>query len=444
MLETKDYRKGRIMLKLSKFIEKIVYKDKIILIDKKNQKFIKIDDIEMINLITKLPCDISNYQENIDIKKLIENRVIVDFNVNEDDEIREFFYDKYIDNKDTLSLIILPTQNCNFKCEYCYEIHQNKSITKNDEIELIRAIKAYINEKKIKILNIEWFGGEPLMKFDLVCNVTNELKKFCEENNVDYYVSMTTNAYLLNVDKFKKLLELGCNTYQITIDGLKEIHDKTRKLKNGGKSWSKIINNLECIKEINENYNIKLRFNYCWELIDNIDEFFTFLKDKFLRDNRFTLYPAKMNDYEKDLPVTGIDTQYDYVTTNYLLEKMKEYEILPDHYIKSLLISSVCYGRMNNNFVIDYDLTLKKCTELLYDESNIVGKIENGKFNIIEEKLNKWIIPPHNIIEKYDCINCPDCSICLGGLCSKAWLNNQSITCTPFNSHKKKILGFYL
>lgn len=432
------------MFKLSKFIDKIEYENKVILINKKNQSFIKIENNDTINIVKSLPCSINDYEKNSDIVSLVENNIIIDETIDETKEIKKFFYENYISNLNRLSLIILLTQNCNFNCVYCYEKHEKKQTTEKDEKTLVNAIKTYIVENNIQKLHIEWFGGEPLLKYDSICKIMKDLKMFCEEKGKDFSATMTTNAYLLTEEKFLKLYELGCVTYQITIDGLKEVHDKTRKLKNGNSTWSQIIYNLDKIKETNKDYSIRLRFNYCWEIIDHLDEFFIFLKEKYLDDSRFSIYPARMNDYNKDLPVAGIDNRYDYVTTDFLLDKMKEYNILPEHYIKSLVFPSVCYGRMHNNYVIDYDLSIKKCTELLYDECNIVGKIENNRFNIYEEKLNKWIIPPESLIKKYDCINCQDSSICMGGLCSKVWVKKQGITCTPFNNHKKKIVEYYL
>jgi sulfatase maturation enzyme AslB (radical SAM superfamily) len=64
-----------------------------------------------------------------------------------------------------LNLIILPTEACNFRCTYCYETFEHKKMKK----EVVNGIKALIGRRgpELNKLEIAWFGGEPLLAFDV-------------------------------------------------------------------------------------------------------------------------------------------------------------------------------------------------------------------------------------------------------------------------------------
>ena len=92
--------------------------------------------------------------------------------------------------------------------------------------------------------NIEWFGGEPLISFGMLKDVTNELNRFFKRNKISYFYGATTNAYLLDNEKIDFMLASGFKFFQITLDGNKDTHDKQRPLRDGSPTWETIFNNL--------------------------------------------------------------------------------------------------------------------------------------------------------------------------------------------------------
>ena len=70
--------------------------------------------------------------------------------------------------KQIARITILPTLDCNFNCWYCYESHIN-SIMTNDRMEAIYCFcKNIIIKDKPQVFHLDWFGGEPLLFFDLI------------------------------------------------------------------------------------------------------------------------------------------------------------------------------------------------------------------------------------------------------------------------------------
>ena len=140
---------------------------------------------------------------------------------------------KYMDivEENTLRLIILPTEKCNFCCKYCYETFEKGKMQPETQDSLIKFVRK--NIMKFSSMDVRWFGGEPLEALDVVENLSNAFVSICNTAKRNYTSSMTTNAYNLTIDNFRKLYNLKVYNYQITIDGVKSTHDSQRVLRNG-------------------------------------------------------------------------------------------------------------------------------------------------------------------------------------------------------------------
>lgn len=157
-------------------------------------------------------------------------------------EYRKKLYDKPI----LKDLFIEITSMCNAKCEHCGSSCGDK-IT-NNEISAYDLKKALYNiaEKynpQHVLLNIT--GGEPLMRKDLF-----EIMDYA--NKLGFRWGMTSNGMLINDKIIEKMVETNMETISISIDGLKETHEKFRKVPN---SFDRIIEN---IKKLQKEKSIKI------------------------------------------------------------------------------------------------------------------------------------------------------------------------------------------
>ncbi len=181
---------------------------------------------------------------------LIENGSIIKYNI---DEIALLKYlnlkRKYSNNM--LNLMLVLTKNCNFDCTYCFERKENSNFTLEVEKNILELVKNKI--KQINVLNIGWFGGEPLLKMDTIKRLGRDFKKISKKYSVEYYSVINTNGYYLNLENFEELLNVKTRNFDITIDGPAEYHNKSRPLKGGGETYHRIISNL---LEIGNKYNI--------------------------------------------------------------------------------------------------------------------------------------------------------------------------------------------
>lgn len=139
----------------------------------------------------------------------------------------------------TLHLTINPTLACNFNCEYCFESsHPVKHMSDNIEDDIIKFIK---NKDLVNKIKVTWFGGEPLLAFKRIISLSERILGL----GYDYSAGMITNGYLMTEDVIRKFKDLRIRTVQITIDGNETLHNKRRALKNGGKTYNKILDNIE-------------------------------------------------------------------------------------------------------------------------------------------------------------------------------------------------------
>ncbi len=217
---------------------------------------------------------------------LINKEFIVENTVNESARA-ELQYLEAAHSTQTLLLTILPTEDCNFRCQYCYEEHNKGKMTK----ETREGIKNFLRKKlhKYDMLQVNWFGGEPLEALDVISELSDFFLGICREQKKPYRASMTTNGYLLDLNTFLQLYRWHILDYQVTLDGKEESHNLTRPYKNGHGTYSTILENLKNIRDhVNtKNINITIRTNITKSVLQNLNEHINLLSDEFGRDKRF-------------------------------------------------------------------------------------------------------------------------------------------------------------
>jgi uncharacterized protein len=160
---------------------------------------------------------------------------------------------------DFLELILLPTEKCNFRCTYCYEDYALGRMPPS----IIAGIKRLISNrsKKLKVLSISWFGGEPLLAKNIVLDIGTHAYNECKKNNTQFIAGITTNGYMLEPALLHQLISINHLNFQITLDGDEEWHNKTRIQANSKPTFDRIWNNLLLFKDIEQPFEVNLRLH---------------------------------------------------------------------------------------------------------------------------------------------------------------------------------------
>lgn len=158
-------------------------------------------------------------------------------------------------------LILQVTQQCNLRCAYCTysgiytrnRTHSNKRMT----IETAkRAIDFFLQHNSdLSEVVIGFYGGEPLLEFDLIRQCVEYAKSRVEGKKIRF--NITTNGTLLSDSVVDFLVD---NSFQLSVslDGSKEEHDANRRFVNGKGSFDTIIKNIERIRERYPEYDKKI------------------------------------------------------------------------------------------------------------------------------------------------------------------------------------------
>lgn len=378
--------------------------------------------------------------------ELIKYKIAVSLNENELSTVIAQS-DKILNhNEEELGLIILTTRNCNFSCIYCYESHNNSRLTKSTAEQLIRAVEDYHKQHPLlKIISVEWFGGEPLLEKEIIYFISDELISYCEKNDLIYSSSITSNGYLLDQETQMNLLERKVSVFQITVDGTKEIHNRNRPLKNGKGTWDVINKNLEILKENKKPYHVRLRTNYSYDTYLNVDDFLTDMKMRF-NDERFHFHFMRINaPNDKDIGIETIDTELDKSIIGMNIDSFNEHNLGLDIYALNFSpCGGVCYARRGNVFAIDTDGSILKCTEYLDHPNNKIGTIKNGEFDLDFDQNARWLNPDPRIILDKGCYDCFDFPSCYAGTCPAAWAINNKLRCNPYYLYTDKIISTFI
>ena len=132
---------------------------------------------------------------------------------------------------------------CNLNCEYCFasqgKYHGERAVMSFDVGK--RALNFLIeNSGSRKNLEVDFFGGEPLMNFDVVKQLVAYARSIEKQHNKNFRFTLTTNGMLINDDVIE-FANRECYNVVLSLDGRKEIHDRYRVDYAGNGSWEKIV-----------------------------------------------------------------------------------------------------------------------------------------------------------------------------------------------------------
>jgi uncharacterized protein len=325
---------------------------------------------------------------------------------------------------DFLSLTILPTAFCNFKCTYCYEGSKKapNQMKKNVQDEILHLLDGC--SKKACGFHLDWFGGEPLLAPDVIENLSEKALTICEKNNIDFFSSITTNGYLLTKPIAKKLSKYNFRHAQITIDGQKKFHDKNRILLNGKGTYDRILQNLCAAVEY---LPIIVRVNVDKENFLYIEEFLNDLKAHGLGKN-ITVYFSCIHDscrnYDYDKTKAFTLLEFIKVREN-LCEKLREFDFKQlNHRLFPKLMASNCIATKALHYIIGPKGELYKCTEDIGNDSETIGNI----FDFTNEVISGIGSENRSYCSKFMnfdptlnsvCGKCSFLPICMGGCAKK-------------------------
>jgi len=220
------------------------------------------------------------------------------------------------------ALCLHIAHDCNLACKYCFaeegEYHGDRSMM---SFEVGKQALDFLveNSGNRRNLEVDFFGGEPLMNFEVVKQLVAYGRSLEEEHNKKFRFTLTTNGVLLD-DEVMEFANREMANVVLSIDGRKEVHDTMRPTRNGKGSYDLIIDKFKKFAKLRagKSYYVRGTFTH-----DNLD----FSKDVLhLADEGFDQISVE--------PVVGPEEERYTIKEADLPKIMEEYDLLAKEIIK--------------------------------------------------------------------------------------------------------------
>ncbi|MBE6727630.1 MAG: thioether cross-link-forming SCIFF peptide maturase [Ruminococcaceae bacterium] len=159
------------------------------------------------------------------------------------------------------ALCMHVAHTCNLNCSYCFASqgkYQGERAVMSFEVGK-RALDFLIeNSGSRRNLEVDFFGGEPLMNFDVVKQLVAYAREREKQANKNFRFTLTTNGVLIDDDVID-FANREMSNVVLSLDGRKEIHDRFRVDYNGVGSWEKIVPKFQRLVEKRGNKNYYMR-----------------------------------------------------------------------------------------------------------------------------------------------------------------------------------------
>jgi len=348
------------------------------------------------------------------LKQLERLGIVLDETIDERLLFKQFFNTIRYD-KTALGLFISFTSGCNFACRYCYESYKDHqvpiSFLSEDKWQvLLKYINDRVSKNPLKTLAVTFYGGEPLLNYDMVLRAAKDIKML-SRSSLNITIVLITNGSLLTNERAEELKEY-IDWVQITIDGLPEDHNFFRPYKDGRGSFSDVVQNLVGASRLFKDISLRINIdeNNYGNIGDLLVQFASKFNDKLPSIGFSWIFPTqeqvKVEVENADFPSRDPRVDEEKVKK---IQHLQKKAISLGFSVQTSFVDGPCSMLVPNGISVDEFLNVYKCPGLLYQKP--VGEItEQGNLEIRD---NFWYqavtLEPECI---YDCIYGP---ICFGG-----------------------------
>lgn len=322
--------------------------------------------------------------------------------------------------------------DCNLACKYCFagkgEYDGPKGLMSFETGK--RALDFLIEKSGTrKNLEVDFFGGEPLLNWD-VCKKLVEYGRIKEkEYNKNFRFTVTTNGVLLN-DEIMEFCNKEMGNVVLSLDGRKETHDRLRTCRNGKGSYDLIIDNFKKFAESRNQQDYYMRGTYTSyntdfskDIINMADLGFKELSIEPVVCDPSEPYALK----ENDLPV--LKEQYE-ILANEMLKRYRNgngftfYHYMIDLDAGPCIVKRVSGCGVGTEYMaVTPSGELYPCHQFVGDEKFLLGDIWKGVANTaILEEFNGC-----NVYSHKECKDCFAKLYCSGGCAANAYHSTGSV-----------------
>ncbi|QIJ76028.1 SPASM domain-containing protein [Methylobacterium sp. NI91] len=362
------------------------------------------------------PADVA---DRLLLQALIGGGHVVGAGVNELALVRQS-YEATRAAKGSLTLTIAPTMACNFACGYCFQglNKPTKKMTPDVQDAIIDFVKA---KKDLKALSIVWYGGEPLMGRDSIFRLSDRLIAYCDKNKIAYSAGIVSNAWFLTAETAAQLHTRRVRWVQVTIDGDRDTHDKMRPLTSGGRTFDRILDNIE--QALDETaMSIQARVNVGVSNVERADAMLDdFAARRLGQRGNFGVYfaPIEASTPESGSAFTEKLSRAEFNRKVLALEGKARQLGFAGIQTPPSGFSGMCVAASNSGYVVAGNGDVHKCWETAHDPSKRTGSIFEPEK--LHESVNATLWSQWTPFDNATCRDCKILPMC-GGFCAHRFI----------------------
>lgn len=329
-------------------------------------------------------------------------------------------------SRDIKALCLHVAHSCNLNCQYCFasqgKYHGERALM---SFEVAKQAMDFLvaNSGDHVNLEVDFFGGEPLMNFDVVKQTVAYARSIEKEAGKNFRFTLTTNG----VDVDEEVMEFAnreCHNVVMSIDGRKEVHDHLRKDYQGNGSYDRIVPKFQEFARRRGDSGYYVRGTFTHNNTDFTNDIFHLADLGFTQLSMEPVVCSPEDPYaltQEDLPV--LFEQYEILAKDMLRRKKEGHPITFYHYMIDLTHGPCIHKRIagcgsgTEYFAVTPWGDLYPCHQFVGDEAYRMGNIWDGVTNLeTQEKFRQC-----NVYARKECDECWARLFCSGGCAANAY-----------------------
>ncbi len=349
-------------------------------------------------------------------------------------------YEEYIGdfkNRETVvkALCLHIAHDCNLACKYCFaeegEYHGRRAMMSYEVGK--KALDFLVANSGNRVnLEVDFFGGEPLMNWQVVKDLVAYGRSLEESNHKKFRFTLTTNGVLLD-DEVQDFLNKEMSNVVLSIDGRKEVHDHMRPYRGGQGSYEAVVPKFQKLAESRNQMDYYVRGTFTH---DNLDFAEDVLHLADLGFKQISVEPVVGEENEpyalKPEDIPGLLKEYDRLAVE-LVKRRKEGRGVNFFHFMIDLAGGPCVAKRLTGCGSGTEYLAVTPWGDLYPCHQFVGKDEFLLGNVDEGITRKDLVQEFkccNVYAKDDCQNCFAKFYCSGGCAANSYNFHHNINDT--------------
>ena len=330
------------------------------------------------------------------------------------------------------ALCLHIAHTCNLNCEYCFASqgkYNGERAVMSFEVGKQALDFLIANSGHRRNLEVDFFGGEPLMNFEVVKELVAYARSIEKAHNKNFRFTLTTNGMLINDDVIEFANKEMSNVV-LSLDGRKEIHDRYRVDYAGKGSWERIVPKFQKLVQAREGKNYYMRGTFTHQNPDFLEDIKTMLDLGFTELSMEPVVCAPGDPSEltpEDMEI--VKDQYEKLAELMLQRDDEGKPFTFYHYMIDLKGGPCIYKRISGcGSGTEYMAVtpwgdLYPCHQFVGDDKYLLGNVWDGVSNTtIQEEFASC-----NVYARPECRDCWAKLYCSGGCAANAYHSTGSV-----------------